>query len=115
MTRIREKIDWFDMPEVPYRASRIFRALGNPKAYAIAMLLLKNPVLSVEQISVSLNRSQPTVSKTLRILRDLDLVRYQRQGNSVVYTCKDGGSLERLLAAAEDCAKRALAIDAPKT
>ena len=99
--RNRNDVDWFDMPEISYRASRIFRALGNPKAYAFLKLLLQEEILSVHEICARLNRKQPGVSKMLRTLRDLDLIRYQREGSTAIYTFKDGESLQSMLGSAE--------------
>lgn|GEM_PF-1560826 len=100
-------IDWFDMEEIPYRASRLLKALGNPKTYALARLLLEKDVLTVEQMARALKRSQPTISKILRTLRDLEVVRYQRKGNEVYYTLKDKRPLGALLDEAEHCTGRA--------
>jgi DNA-binding transcriptional ArsR family regulator len=64
------------IPEIHYQASRICRALGNPTAYEVVCLLKKGK-RSPEQLAVLLGVSLPTVSQVLRVLRDLDLVRYE--------------------------------------
>ncbi|MHC4598589.1 MAG: hypothetical protein ACYS47_06255, partial [Planctomycetota bacterium] len=79
-------VDWFDMEEIPYRASRLLKTLGNPKTYALLRLLLAEEVLAVEDMATRLNRSAWNVSKILRPLRDLEIVRYQRAGRRSLYT-----------------------------
>ena len=111
----RQDVDWFDMDEVEYRASRLLKALGNPKTYALIKLLRAREVLSVDEMARELNRAQPTVSKMLRPLRDQEVVRYQRVGNVSYYTLKDPEAIARILKEAETHADRAgRQIDAPK-
>lgn len=98
---------WDDMAEVPYRASRLLKALGNPKAYALVHLLLEEDVLNVESMARVLDRSHGAVSKTLRALRDLEVVRYQREGKEVYYTLKDRDAIRTVLTGAEAFARRA--------
>ncbi|MBN2621382.1 winged helix-turn-helix transcriptional regulator [candidate division WOR-3 bacterium] len=64
------------IPEKRYRASRICRALGNPTAYE-ALHLLSSGKRSPAELAQLLGVSIPTVSHVLRVLRDLDLVRYE--------------------------------------
>ena len=94
------KVDWFDMPEEDYRSSRIFRALGSPKAFSVIKLLLENEHLSVEEITSRLKRSKWNTSKILRPLRDLDIVRYQKDGRWTLYTLKDRAGMRSIVAAA---------------
>ncbi|MCU0723281.1 MAG: winged helix-turn-helix domain-containing protein [Planctomycetes bacterium] len=100
--KAKSEVDWFDMPETPYRASRLMKTLGNPKAYALVRILLEDDVLSVDDISKKLNRAPWTASKILRPLRDLDVVRYQREGGSSLYTLKDRDRIAALLRVAEE-------------
>ncbi len=64
------------IPEIRYRASRICRALGNPTAYEILTLLDERRV-TPEELADVLGVNIATVSQVLRVLRDLDLVRYE--------------------------------------
>jgi DNA-binding transcriptional ArsR family regulator len=64
------------IPEHHYRASRICRTLGNPTAYEI-LCLLSQKKHSPAELAHLLGVSIPTISHTLRALRDLDLVRYE--------------------------------------
>ncbi|MCU0723527.1 MAG: ArsR family transcriptional regulator [Planctomycetes bacterium] len=102
----RVGVDWFDMRETPYRASRILKSLGNPKAYSLVRLLLEEGVLNVTEMCAALKRSQVAVSKVLRSLRELDLVRYQKEKQFTVYTVKDPSATKRLCLAAEALAER---------
>ena len=77
-----------EIPEVHYRASRICRVLGNPTAYEILHLLQKRR-MQPEEISKALGISMPTVSATLRSLRQLDLVRYIVKWQKREYWIKD--------------------------
>ena len=76
------------VPELHYRSSRIFRVLGNPTAYQIIKSLAKNRKKPSE-IAEELKLSLPTVSNTLRNLRQLDLVRYENLKDGKVYFIKD--------------------------
>jgi DNA-binding transcriptional ArsR family regulator len=95
--RNKGDVNWFDMAEVPYRASRMLKALGNPKAYALVLLLAEHGALEVDEIVRLLDRSKPAVSNILRALRDLEIVRYQRKGAAVIYTLKAPESLREIL------------------
>jgi DNA-binding transcriptional ArsR family regulator len=64
------------IPEVRYRASRICRALGNPTLYETLYLLHKEK-RTPEELANILGVNLATVSQMLRVLRDLDLVRYE--------------------------------------
>ena len=74
--------------ELHYRSSRIFRVLGNPTAYQIIKSLAKGKK-KPSNIAQELKLSLPTVSNTLRNLRQLDLVRYENLKDGKVYFIKD--------------------------
>jgi DNA-binding transcriptional ArsR family regulator len=76
------------MPETEYRASRICRVLGNPTAYQILKLLLKKKK-TPSQIANELKVSLSLVSRTLRILRNINIVRYETKGIEKIYWVKD--------------------------
>ena len=84
-----------DMPETMYRASRYFRVLANPTAYMIIRSLEKS-AKSPGQLSEELGKTLATTSKTLRNLRQVNLVRYKTQGLTKEYSIKDKGLLEIL-------------------
>ncbi len=76
------------MPENQYRASRVCRILGNPTAYQIVVLLL-NSKYKPSEIAEKLGLSLSLISHTLRILRNIDLLRYETKGKVKVYWIKD--------------------------
>jgi DNA-binding transcriptional ArsR family regulator len=103
------EIDWFDMPEPDYRASRLLKALGSPKAFALVKLLARHDVLNVEEMASQLHRTPSDVSKMLKPLRDLDVVRFQKDGRYTLYTLKDRKSMETLLHDAEEYTRKSSA------
>jgi DNA-binding transcriptional ArsR family regulator len=94
------------IPENRYRASRICRALGNPTAYEV-LTLLKVQKRTPEELAGLLGVSVATVSQVLRVLRNLDLVRYEIRWRQHLYWIKASGvrtvmrGLERLVALIE--------------
>lgn len=82
------------MPEKEYRASRICRVLGNPTAYQIMKLLISKEKISPSEISKKLGLTIPNVSKTLRNLRQIDLVRYETENYVKKYYIKDESVLK---------------------
>ncbi len=84
MKKIKKK----PMLETQYRSSRICRVLGNPTAYKI-IRLLENKKMTPSELSSKLKLSLSTISDTLRILRKVDLVRYETSRNNKIYFLKD--------------------------
>ena len=92
------------MPETQYRASRYFRVLGNPTAYAVLRLIgtgRKTPLELSNEIGLHVS----TLSATLRNLRQIDLVRYETKWKNKEYWIKDREVL-KLLDHAEKIADR---------
>jgi len=81
------------MPETDYRASRLCRVLGNPTAYQIVKFLMKKRKTPSE-IANEIGISNTLASATLRILRNVDVVRYETKGKEKVYWIKDDVILE---------------------
>ncbi len=77
------------MPEKEYRASRVCRVLGNPTAYQIMKLLINKKKITPSEIAKELGLTVPNVSKTLRSLRQIDLVRYDTEKYVKKYYIKD--------------------------
>lgn len=84
------------MPEREYRASRICRVLGNPTAYQIMKLLITKDRMTPSEIAKELGFSIANVSKTLRNLRQIDLVRYETENYVKKYFIKDESILDIL-------------------
>ena len=96
---LKTSVEWFDMPEVPYRASQICRILGNPKTYQLLMELRRLGSATPSELAPRVNRSQATVCMHLKTLRELHLVRYQRDGKNTLYRLKNrhvGTVMDRL-------------------
>lgn len=68
--------------------ARIFKALGDPSRLKIVYVLYKSP-LCVCDIANALDLSQSSVSHHLRILRDLNLVKFKREGKLLIYSLDD--------------------------
>ena len=92
------------MLETHYRASRFCRVLGNPTAYQLLHMLRKKGQTPTE-MSRKIGLSLKTVSETLRNLRQINLVRYDTDGNNKVYFLKDK-SLPHVLSTIEKYVKR---------
>ncbi|SDY14292.1 ArsR family transcriptional regulator [Evansella caseinilytica] len=69
-------------------ASRIFKALGDPTRIKI-LYLLSQEECSVSHISEVLEMSASAVSHQLSTLRALRLVKFRREGNTLLYTYDD--------------------------
>lgn len=68
--------------------SKIYKALGDPSRLRIVYVLSKSS-LCVCDIASLLEMSQSAISHHLRILRDLNLVKYKRDGKLVIYSLDD--------------------------
>lgn len=73
---------------VANRLSETFRVLGDTTKLRICMLL-QDSELPVCKIAGRLGLSESAVSHSLRILRNLRLVRYRRQGRNIFYSLDD--------------------------
>lgn len=94
------------IPETRYRASRICRALGNPTAYEV-LTLLAGQRRTPEELASMIGVNVATVSQVLRVLRNLDLVRYEVKWRHHEYWIKANAAktvmkdLEKLVAVIE--------------
>lgn len=68
--------------------SGIFKALSDPTRLKIIYILSKSP-LCVCDIANILDMSQSAISHQLRLLRDLNLVKYIRRGKLIIYSLDD--------------------------
>ena len=87
------------------RAAEMLRALGDPTRLRIAAALAREE-LCVCDLAALVGASQPTVSHSLRTLRQLRLVRFRKEGKVVYYALDDahvaGVIAEMLRHAAEE-------------
>jgi len=91
------------MLEKSFRASRLFKALGNPVRYIIVEELCKNEELTPGQLSELVERPIANVSQHLMHLRSLDIVRFDSKQGNIEYRIKIKG-ICGLLKRAELCA-----------
>lgn len=66
----------------------LFKALGDPTRLRIISLLLENE-LCVHTLEAALEMSQSAISHQLRVLRQLQLVRFRKEGRHVYYALDD--------------------------
>ncbi len=78
------------LEEEPYifDLSNIFKALGDPTRLKIIFVLSKSD-LCVCDIAKILDMTQSAISHQLRILRDLKLVKFTKQGKLAIYSLDD--------------------------
>ena len=74
--------------QVANRLSEIFKALGDPTRLKIISLLLEHEVC-VHTLEQALGMTQSAISHQLRQLRQLNLVRYRKEGRHVYYSLDD--------------------------
>ncbi|MFZ5945891.1 MAG: ArsR/SmtB family transcription factor [Bacillota bacterium] len=70
------------------KLSAIFKAFGEPTRYKI-LHCLKQSEMCVCDISAILEMSQSAISHQLRVLRNLRLVKYRKDGKNVFYSLDD--------------------------
>ena len=70
--------------EVTKLHAQICRGLGDPNRILIVYSLAEGP-RNVTEIAEIVNLPQPTVSRHLKILRDRGIVRYERDGQTIIY------------------------------
>lgn len=75
-------------PITANRLSEVFKALSDPNRLRIISLLLDNEVC-VHTLEAMLGMSQSAISHQLRHLRQLNLVRFRKEGRHVYYMLDD--------------------------
>lgn len=79
--------------EIVEDLSKIFKAIGDPTRLKIIYVLSKSH-LCVCDIANLLDMTQSAISHHLRLLRNLRLVKYKREGKLVIYSLDDDHVLE---------------------
>ncbi|MCA1028867.1 MULTISPECIES: ArsR/SmtB family transcription factor [Cytobacillus] len=74
--------------ETLFIVSQIYKALSDPTRIKI-LHLLSQKQYSVNEIANNLDLLQSTVSHQLRFLKNLRLVKYRRDGKTMIYSCDD--------------------------
>lgn len=76
-------------PEASFEsAARMFQVLADPTRAKLLFALAQDE-LCVCDLAAIVERSRPAVSHQLRVLRDLKLVKYRRQGRMAYYSLAD--------------------------
>lgn len=81
--------------EIIYKATQIFSALADSTRFKI-LASLAGGELCVHELQELCGVTQSAVSHQLRLLRDIDLVRYRREGQRAVYRLADDHVLSML-------------------
>ena len=81
------------MNETEKRTISVFKALGSPTRYKIIKLLYKNEMCTGE-IAQIIRKDKSTTSNHLKILKDLDIVRYITREKYVIYRLKKGNIID---------------------
>ena len=71
-----------------YDIAELFKVFGDSTRIKILFVLLKNS-MAVNTIAEALNMTQSAVSHQLRILKTNGLVKYERNGKSLIYSLAD--------------------------
>jgi len=79
--------------ETIYDLSQVFKALGDPTRLKIIYVLSKKS-LCVCDIAYLLDMTQSAISHQLRLLRNLRLVKFKREGRMVIYSLDDDHVLQ---------------------
>jgi DNA-binding transcriptional ArsR family regulator len=87
-TLVRKTREAMLSPKKAEELATLFNAMGDPSRVKILYALSKQE-LCVCDLQRLLDMSQSAVSHQLRLLRDLRLVKYRRQGRMVFYSLDD--------------------------
>lgn len=69
--------------------SDFFKVFGDPTRLKLLILLDNKGEMGVNAISESLGMSQSAISQQLKVLRQMRLVRFRRDGRSSIYRLSD--------------------------
>ena len=75
--------------------AKLYKAMGDPTRLRIIYILSKSP-LCVCDIALLLDMTQSSISHHLRVLRDINLVKFKREGKLVIYDLDDHHVLNML-------------------
>ena len=68
--------------------AELFKIFGDSTRIKILYVLLERE-MNVTEISTKLEMTQPAISQQLRLLKSNGLVRYRREGKSLIYSLAD--------------------------
>ena len=74
--------------KIIFRLAAVFKVLGDPTRTKIISALLKEE-LCVCDLTALIGTSQSAISHSLRILRNMNLVKYRKEGKMAYYSLDD--------------------------
>ena len=74
--------------DVMLHIAELFKAFGDPTRVHILSLLLKQE-LCVGDIAEGVALAQSAVSHQLRLLKQMDLIKFRREGKNILYSLAD--------------------------
>ncbi|MCR5079817.1 MAG: metalloregulator ArsR/SmtB family transcription factor [Treponema sp.] len=77
-----------DNEEILCDLAELFKIFGDSTRIKILYSLLEKD-MNVTEIAESLNMTQPAISQQLRVLKLNDLVKFRRDGKSIIYSLAD--------------------------
>jgi DNA-binding transcriptional ArsR family regulator len=84
------------MEEKEIRVIKFYKALSNPTRYKILKMLMNNNIC-VNELAQKTRKTAQTVSEHLRILKNLDLVKYHMEKKKVIYEIKKTKLLNEII------------------
>lgn len=83
-----DKIDYNADNETLYSLAELFKVFGDPTRIRI-LYALSIEELCVQDIADKLDMSQSAISHQLRILKQMSLVKFRRDGKTIYYSLAD--------------------------
>lgn len=72
-------------PEVYEEQAKIFKAIGHPARLMMVEALLESPK-TVSELTAMVQLEMPTVSRHLAVLKEAQVVKAEKQANSIIYS-----------------------------
>ena len=69
--------------------AELFKGFADPTRVHILALLLSKEELCVTQIAQNVQLSQSAISHQLRLLKQMRLIKYRREGKNILYSLAD--------------------------
>lgn len=83
-----QKLEYPIDEETLYNLAELFKVFGDPTRIRILYILSKKE-LCVQDIADSLSMTQSAISHQLRILKQMSLVKFRRDGKTIYYSLAD--------------------------
>lgn len=83
-----KKLDYPADNDTLYRLAELFKVFGDPTRIRILYCLAEQE-LCVQEIADNLSMTQSAISHQLRILKQMSLVKFRREGKTIYYSLAD--------------------------